>query len=114
MSNNLATIIDNIFTNLTNSKITNGNILKHISDHFLQFLILENISISHKKQELLKHDYSSFNENSFISNFTILNVNYLNNHNDINHIYNKFLEDITNLVDKHVPLIKCTNKESKL
>ena len=56
ISNNSATIIDNIFTNLTNSKITSGNILTHISDHFPQFLILENANISHKKQKLLKRE----------------------------------------------------------
>ena len=114
ISNNSATIIDNIFTNLTNSKITSGNILTHISDHFPQFLILENINISHKKQELLKRDYSSFNGNSLLSDFTMLDLHYLKNDNSINHIYDKFLEDVTNLVDKHVPLIKCTKKESKL
>ena len=75
---------------------------------------MENTEISHKKQELLKRGYSSFNENCFLSDFTILDLNYLNNDNDINHIYNKFLEDITHLVDKHLPLIKCTKKESKL
>ena len=56
ISNNSATIIDNMFTNLTNSKITSGNILTHISDHFPQFLILENANISHKKQKLLKRE----------------------------------------------------------
>ena len=41
-------------------------------------------------------------------------MNYLNNDSDINRIYDKFLEDITTLVEKHVPIIKCTNHESKL
>ena len=114
ISNNSVTIIDNTFTNVTNSKITSGNILTHISDHFPQFLILENANISQKKQDILKRDYSSFNDNSFLNDFTKLDLNYLQNDNDINHICNKFLEDITNLVDKHVPFIKCTNKELKL
>ena len=114
ISNNSATVIDNIFTNSTNSKIISGNILTHISEHFPQFLILENTNISQKKQDILKRDYSSFNENSFLNDFTKLDLNYLHNDNDISHIYNKFLEGIANLVDKHVPLIKCTNKELKL
>ena len=50
ISNNSATIIDNIFTNLTNFKITSGNILTHISDHFPQFLLLENANISQKSK----------------------------------------------------------------
>ena len=67
---------------------------------------MENTNISYKKLEFLKRDYSSFNENSFLNDFTILDFNYHNNENDINHIYNKFLEDITNLIEKHIPLIK--------
>ena len=88
ISNNSAIVIDNIFTNLTSCKITSGNILIHISDHFTQFLILENANFSHKKQELLKCDYSSFNENSFLSNFTILDLHYLNNNKLIISIIN--------------------------
>ena len=63
---------------------------------------------------MLKRDYSSFNENNFLNNFITHDLNYFNNDNDINYISNKFLEYITNLVEKHVPLLKCTNKESKL
>ena len=42
ISHNSSTIIDNIFTNLTNLKITCGNIVTQISNHFPQFLILKN------------------------------------------------------------------------
>ena len=114
ISNNSATIIDNIFTNLTNSRITSGNILTSISDHFPQFLIFENANISYKTQELVKRDYSAFNETSFLNDFTMLDLSYLNTANDINHTYNRVLEDITSLIEKHVPIIKCTNKESRL
>jgi len=52
VSNNSPTVIDNIFTNKI-SKITCGNILTHISDHFPQFLIVENANISYKELEIL-------------------------------------------------------------
>ena len=67
-----------------------------------------NFKYSYKKLELLKRDYSSFNENNFLNDFATLDFNYLNNDNDINHIYNKCFEDITNLVEKHVHPINCT------
>ena len=92
ISNNSTTIIDNVFTNSADTKISSGNILTHISDHFPQFLIMENTNISCKKLELLKRDYSSFNKNNFLNDFTTLDFNYLNNENDINHTYNNFLK----------------------
>jgi len=53
VSKNSSTIIDNIFTNVFDTKITCGNILTHISDHFPQFLIVENANISYKELEIL-------------------------------------------------------------
>ena len=114
ISSQSSTVIDNIFTNLTDKKIICGNILTHISDHFPQFLIMENANSSHKNLELFKRDYSSFDERSFLSDFTRLDFNYLYEDSDIDWTYNRFLEDITTLADKHVPIIKYPKKEAKL
>ena len=43
-----ATIIDNIFSNNLELATLSGNILNNISDHFPQFLILENTNIDYK------------------------------------------------------------------
>ena len=88
--------------------------MTHISDHFPQFLIMENANSSHKNLELFKRDYSSFDERSFLSDFTRLDFNYLYEDSDIDWTYNRFLEDITTLADKHVPIIKYPKKEAKL
>ena len=37
--NNTATLIDNILTNNMQNKITSGNIISDISDHFLNFVL---------------------------------------------------------------------------
>ena len=109
-----STIIDNIFTNLTNSEITCGNILTQISDHFPQFLILKNANMEYNRSVTYKHDYSSFDERSFISDFNKLELSYIDIDTDINGNYNKFSQDINILVEKHVPVKKCTKKESKI
>ena len=109
-----STVIDNIFTNVIGTKITCGNILTHISDHFPQFAIVENANISYKELEILKSDYSSFNEKNFLSDFSAMDFNYVYNSIDVDCVYNKFLDDITSLVEKHVPTKRCTKKELKL
>ena len=114
VSNNSSTVIDNIFTNVRDTKITGGNILTHISDQFPQFLIVDNTNISYKELELLKSDYSSFNEKNFLNDFIKMDFNYIYNATDVDYAYNKFLDDVTSLVEKHVPTRIYTKKELKL
>ena len=85
-----------------------------MSGHFSQFLITDTVNKSHKTIELFKPDYSSFDERSFLSNFTRLHFNYLYNDYDIDWTYDRFFEDITTLADTHVPIISYTKKEAKL
>lgn len=85
------------------TKITGGKILTHISDHFPQFLIVDNRNISYKELEILKSDCSSFNETNFLNDFIKMDFNYIYNATDVDYAYNKFLDDVTSLVEKHVP-----------
>ena len=84
ISNNSITIIHNILNNLTDTNITSGSILTHLSGHFPQFLILKKTKISYRKLELFKRDYSSFEGRNFLNEFTILDLKYLNNDSDFN------------------------------
>ena len=74
---------------------------------------MENANTSHKKLELFIRDYSYFNQRNILNDLTRLDSTYFNNDSDINYIYDKSLEDITTLAEKHVSIIKCTKKESK-
>lgn len=65
--NNSATLIDNIFLNRFDHKISGGNIVSDISDHYSQFcfihsLIPKNFTAKHKIR-----DYSNFSEECFIN-----------------------------------------------
>lgn len=55
VSEHRASVIDDIYTNATNTNITSGNILMQITDHFPQFLILRNTKIIHSKYESFKY-----------------------------------------------------------
>ena len=88
--------------------------MTHISDHFPQFLIVENAYISYKELEILKSGYSSFNERNFLSDFTAMVFNYINNATDLDYAYNKFLDNTTFLVEKHIPTKRCSKKELRL
>ena len=56
-----ATVIDNIFSNITDFESTNGNILRQISDHFPQFITVEKLYITNHAH-LPNVTYSNFNE----------------------------------------------------
>ena len=60
-----ATVIDNIFSSNTDHDTCSGNIL---TDHFPQFLV--KVNIDYKKGSYSKRDFSNFNENNLISDFS--------------------------------------------
>ena len=111
-------LIDNIFFNSLEYQSYSGNLLIEISDHLIQFLILEGFikEKSVPKLNLYKRDFSNFNENEF--NETILNLDWddivkLHN-NDPNFSFNKFYNTITYHLDEFAPFKKITKKEHKL
>ena len=103
ISDSSSTIIDNNFTNIVDAHIICGNLTTHISDHFPQFLILSNAKISHLQKRPLKYDYSSFNERNFREDFNKTRFGYINDYADIDTNYNKFLSDLTSLVNNMFP-----------
>ena len=115
VSEHRASIIDNIYTNATNAKITSGNTLMQITDHFPQFFILQNALFSHNEIASFKHDYSKFNDEKFLEEFNQLDFTYLeDSDNDVNNKFDRFLNDLTSLTKKHAPIKKRSRKEMKL
>ena len=74
-----ATIVDNIFTNNTHKAFISGNIITDTSDHYTQFILVQELKISYKSITLYRRDYTHFSEDSFrdvsIQNF---NNNFIN------------------------------------
>ena len=61
------TLIDNIFFNSLEYQSRSGNLLIELSDHLMQFLILEGFVKKGKRPtvNLLKRDFKKFNEREF-------------------------------------------------
>ena len=61
-----STVIDNIFSSLTEYETISGNIINQIADHFAQFLLLKTININHKNTNFYQYNYSDFNKENFV------------------------------------------------
>ena len=107
-----ATIVDNIFTNNLDKSIKSGNIKTDFSDHYSQFISVQNLIIDLKSITIYKRDYSNFSEKSFRDDVSIQNF-----HNDLENIDDQFQDfyfKLEGCVDRHAPLKKITPKEIKL
>ena len=92
-----------------------GNLLSQTSDHFPQFLIINNITVDYRTCSLFQHDHSKFNESSFINDFNELTWNEMDDENiDINHKFNSFCEKVHATVVQHVPLKNVNYKQLKV
>ena len=62
--------MDNIVTNATEYDTIIGNILNQLADHFSQFLIMKKIPVAQKDATYCKYDYSKFDKDKFVSDFS--------------------------------------------
>ena len=109
-------LIDNIFTNQVNSKSISGNLTCTVSDHLPQFHICPIESkTSPQKHNIYRRNWSNFNRESFVQDFSIVDWNATINTelNDANHSFEAFNSKINELIDKHAPKRKLSNKEMR-
>ena len=110
-----STVIDNIFSNITDFDTKSGNILYDISDHFQQILIVDRTCPDYKSCSFAKCDFSHFDENEFINDYSALDLRFLNDDNvSVDDKFTSLYEGVSSLVDTHVPSKKMTRKEIKL
>ena len=112
------TLIDNIFFNSFEFTTLSGNITHSISDHLIQFVILEDF-ITPKplpKTNLYKRNFDKVDNNKLKEDLHKIDwINeILKNGNDINEIFDIFYKTLSEIVDRHAPLTKVTKKERTL
>ena len=112
ITENSATIVDNIFTNNMNNKILSGNITIDFSDHYMQFVSVVREKIDYKSINIFKMDNTKFSEGSFRGDVSI--QNFYNHFEDVNDKFNDFYFKLEGCVERHAPLKKLTQKEIKL
>ena len=102
-----ATIINNIFSNNTVHESVNGNIMTHISDNFLQFIILNKTSMDYKSYPYTKRNFSNFDKQKFGDGFEKQDMIFLENNNlSMNSKFDLFYEKVSTCLDFHAPVQK--------
>ena len=71
MTENTATVIDNIFSNNIQDDIISGNILLILSEHFSQFVSVKREKIDIKSINIFQRDNSKFSTESFQDDVSI-------------------------------------------
>ena len=111
-----STLIDNILLiNVTDCNILSGNLLSMISEHLPQFAILKYNAPEFKNTSYFAHDYRKFDEASSLSEYSELDISYLNDDStDLNIKVDTFFLNLDNLIKKHCPKKKLNMKMLKL
>ena len=112
-------MIDNIFFNSLEYHSNSGNLLLEISDHLIQFVILEGYIKERTLPEinLFKRDLNNFNEREFYEE-VILKVNWDEvcdlGINDPQKSFKQFYDTFSYHLDEFAPYRKVTKNEFKL
>ena len=112
VTENTATVIDNIFSNNIQDDITCGNILLTLSEHFSQFLSVKREKVDYKNVNIYQRDYSTFSSKSFRDDVSIQNWNY--SHDNVHDSFKDFYSKLEGSVNRHAPLKKLSPRETKL
>ena len=112
VTDNSATLIDNIFTNNLENDMISGNIITDFSDHYSQFLTVSRDKIDFKAMDIYRRDYSSFSSENFRED--VSSQNFQNDHQDVNKKFTDFFEKLNQCVERHAPLKKVSAKKIKL
>ena len=114
VSENSSTLIDNVFSNISDNERVSGSILTNITDHFPQFLIVKHATISYKNLLYYQHDFSTLNSDNLLNDFENFDLSFLNDIAlDVNAKFDRFLSILNELVRTHAPLKKLTKSNPK-
>ena len=76
-----ATVIDNIFSKITDYETVRGSITSLIADQFAQFLLIKKCQMSSKPCSHSPYDYSNSGKKKFIHDYSLLDWCTLDNPN---------------------------------
>ena len=100
-----STVIDNIFSNITEYDTISGNIKNQIADHFAQFLLVKKINIDYKNTTFYQYNYSKFTKAKFTDDFTNISWESLEDESkDVNDKFLYFYGKVSSSVTRHAPL----------
>jgi hypothetical protein len=111
-------LIDNIFTNHLHPDTKSGNITINLSDgHLPSFLIIPKQKQNHlpKKHNIISHNPKNFDKDDFILDYFSIDCDEVIDatRKDANFAMENFITKFNELLDKHLPLRKMTQKQFK-
>ena len=112
-----ATIIDHIFSNLTEFKCTSGNLSYADSDHYANFLTIFGIknkpAHNYVKTPIYKRNYTTIDVDQLHTDFECVDWNdsVLKDSIPLNNAVLNLIDKLNILCDKHAPLIKVPRRK---
>ena len=115
ISERSATLNDNIFVSTYAMNAISGNLVSKISDHLPQLLIVDNLKVNYKVLNYYNNDFSKFDEEEFINDFSLLDWNNISSdYMDANTKFDIFYDQISQFINSHVPRRKLSKREIRL
>ena len=108
------TLIDNIFSSISEKRSFSGNLLYSISDHLPQFHLVCGSANKPKPGKSFRKDWKNFDQNNFILDFLGIDwANKLYHITDVDQAFKTFYDLVQNLIDQHVPTVIVTKRQKK-
>ena len=111
--NNSATIIDNIFVNRFDHKISGGNIVSDISDHYSQFCFIHSLTPKNLTTKYKIRDYSNFSEECFINDVSETDWDSSMANGSVDKCFSSFYNKLNKLINKHAPFKTLSKRKAK-
>ena len=110
-----ATLIDNISGNSIDHSSTSGNIVINLSDHFAQFMLINDLKIEYKSAKYYVNDFSKFDKNNIQDEFSSIEWDGSKRNDwDCNAKFNVFLAKVKEFTRHNVLLRKLSKRKLKL
>ena len=106
-------LIDNIFINACTKRLNAGNITDKISNHLLNFLIIQNLKEERLKRKIEIRDMKNFKLETFSTDLEKAELMDFSETSDLNEMYNRFNQKLLNTINKSAPQKRLSNKEMK-
>ena len=103
------TLTDNIFSNNIEDGSISGNIVTTISDHYAQFLLLQNLNNKNPtKGEIYHQDFKKLNKNNLERDLVNTNWDAILevNNGDVDKSFESFITTVNSIIAEHAPLKK--------
>ena len=102
------TLIDTIFSNNIKDGSISGNNATIISDHYTQFLLLQNFNNKNPTNKEIYQDFKKLNKNNLEKDLINTNWNAILevNNGDVDKSFESFITTVNSIIVEHVPLNK--------